>query len=77
VVHLSTKKGKAKPLPPVFLMIQDCGDCPFCDEDEGYAACEHHEAKGVHVPIYRRVNQIRIPPKNCPLRSKEASSDEK
>ena len=62
---MTRRAGKAG---AVWLKIEDCGDCPFCDEDEDYAVCEHHKAKGIHIAVYRRAYQVRIPPKNCPLR---------
>ena len=61
-----------KKLGPVKLemTIEDCGDCPFIDEDEMYAHCML--LHGPMLPLYRREGQVRLPPQKCPLRRKDA-----
>ena len=60
--------NKTKKLEPVKLemVIDDCGECPFIEEDESYAGCMYKD--GPKLPIYRRVGHVRTPPKDCPLR---------
>ena len=59
---------KEKKLGPVELRmkIEDCTDCPFCEADECFTACEMKG--GPSLPVYERDDQVITPPANCPLR---------
>lgn len=61
-----------KKLVPVKLemTVEDCGDCPFIEEDEAFACCMLKD--GPRLPVYRREGQVRPPPAKCPLRRKDA-----
>lgn len=63
---MTTKLGKVK----LEMEIDDCGDCPFINEDEDYAYCSL--LHGPRLAVYRHEDQVRFPPGKCPLRRKDA-----
>ena len=53
------------------LTIDDCGECPFIEEDESFACCSYKD--GPILSVYRREGQTRLPPAKCPFRHKRTA----